>query len=60
MPKKRLTFIDLYEVRPLENATKEYIDQNYRDLNGKVFFDNDSRQFLIATPKPILKPTNRN
>ena len=54
------TLEDLYEVRPLENATKEFIDQNYRELNGKVFFDNDSRQFLIATPKPILKPTNRN
>ena len=54
------TLEDLYEVRPLGNATKEYIDQNYRELNGKVFFDNDSRQFLIATPKPILKPTNRN
>ena len=33
MPKKRLTFID----------------QNYRELNGKVFFDNDSRRTCHAS-----------
>ena len=48
------TLEDLYDIKPLENATKDFIDRNFRDLIGKVFFDNASEQFLAATPKPML------
>lgn len=48
------TLEDLYDIKPLKNATKDFIDRNFRDLIGKVFFDNASEQFLAATPKPML------
>lgn len=45
------TFEELYDIRPLENATGDYIVRNFRELNGKVLYDNASGQFLFATPK---------
>ena len=45
------TLEELYDIRPLENATEEFILRNFRELNGKVFYDNASGQFLFATPK---------
>ncbi len=42
---------ELYDIRPLENATGDYIVWNFRELNGKVFYDNASGQFLLATAK---------
>ena len=47
------TLESLYDIRPLENATKEYLERNFRELNGKVFYDNASGQFLKANPKPM-------
>lgn len=35
------------------NATKEYLERNFRELNGKVFYDNASGQFLKANPEPM-------
>lgn len=45
----------LYDIRPLENATEEYLDRNFRELNGKVFYDNEEGMFLTATPKSAIK-----
>lgn len=45
----------LYDIRPLENATEEYLDRNFRELNGKVFYDNEAGMFLTATPKSAIK-----
>lgn len=47
------TLESLYDIRPLENANKEYLERNFRELNGKVFYDNASGQLLRATPKPM-------
>lgn len=47
------TLESLYDIRPLENATKEYLERNFRELNGKVFYDDASGQFLKANPKPM-------
>lgn len=35
----------------LENASGDYIVRNFHELNGKVFYDNASGQFLLATSK---------
>lgn len=45
------TLDELYDISPLENATGDYIVRNFRELNGKVFYDNASGQFLLATAK---------
>lgn len=45
------TLDELYDIRPLKNATEDYIVRNFRELNGKVFYDNASDQFLLATAK---------
>lgn len=47
------TLESLYDIRPLENATKEYLERNFRELNGMVFYDDASGQFLKANPKPM-------
>lgn len=49
------TLESLYDIRPLENATTEYIERNFRELNGKVFYDNEAGMFLTATPKSAIK-----
>lgn len=45
------TLEELYDIRPLENATEEFILRNFRELNGKVLYDNASGKFLLATAK---------
>lgn len=45
------TLEELYDIMPLENATGDYIVRNFHELNGKVFYDNASGQFLLATAK---------
>ena len=45
----------LYDIRPLENATSEYLERNFLELNGKVFYDNEAGMFLTATPKSAIK-----
>ena len=47
------TLDGLFDIHPLGNADEESIIRNFRELNGKVFYDDASGQFLKANPKPM-------
>ena len=37
------TLESLYEIKPLENVTAEFVVQNFHEFNGKVFYDNANK-----------------
>lgn len=45
------TLESLYEIKPLENVTAEFVVQNFHEFNGKVFYDNANKRFLSASPR---------
>ena len=45
------TLESLYEIKPLENVTAEFVVHNFHEFNGKVFYDNANKRFLSASPR---------
>lgn len=49
------TIEGLYDISPLEDTSEEYILLNFREFNGKVFYDNAIKRFLSASPRLQLQ-----
>ena len=45
------TIESLYEIKSFGNVTKEFVVKNFHEFNGKVFYDNDTKRFLSASPR---------